>query len=248
MSFVQAATLSSSPSSLSFNLEPGEEECKILNIYSSDYTGDLYSVMRWAEKDIEVNHPRDFTLTNEEVSLNVIYSSKEIKNFDGEEQIEICIGGDEIGEYKSSLEYRTESEGNIGIGVGTVINVNIEEKSEEPVPDNGNTGGDNGGGGSGGGAATTTPTTTSTITTTSDIEDKIVASVNNVENKTVEDFDEEDGDEKLSKITGAVIGSVKGNLYVIIITIAVIAIVAFYVYNKRGKDLVKKIENNNHSV
>lgn len=94
--------------------------------------------MKWAEKNAKVSSTSDFIFDNSEIELNVEYSPEIISNFDGEEEIEVCISGDEIGIWKGSLEYRTESSGNIGMGVGTWLKVNItegnEEEEEEQIP------------------------------------------------------------------------------------------------------------------
>jgi hypothetical protein len=123
--FSCAYTLSGSPSSLNYALDIGEEKCLSFNLYSSNYNGNLNSIMKWTEKDAKISSPRDFILNNSEVNLKIDYSPKRIKEFDGNEEIEVCISGKKEGYWRGSLEYKTESSGNIGVGVGTWLRVNI---------------------------------------------------------------------------------------------------------------------------
>lgn len=164
-SIVSATTLSGSPGSLNFNLNIGEEKCLNFLVSSSDYSGNLNSIMEWAEKDSEVSSPNDFIFESSEVGLNVIYSPEIISNFDGEEEIQVCISGNEEGYWRGSLKYITESEGNTGIGVGTWLRVNItnipnEETEEQISPANPNNNQNSGSGSS----SSSKPTTNSNDT------------------------------------------------------------------------------------
>ena len=127
--FSLAVSLSGSPSSLNFNLRQGQEECQNISIFSDSYRGSLYSVIKWADKDYAPRSPGEMNLTSDEISLNIINSPEKINNFNGEAQAEVCISGEEIGNWRGSLEYRTEG-GGIAVGVGVWLRVNITE----PLP------------------------------------------------------------------------------------------------------------------
>jgi len=122
--FSLAVSLSGSPSSLNFNLKQGQEECQNISIFSDSYRGSLYSVIKWADKDYIPKSLGEMNLTSDEISLNIINSPEKINNFNGEAQAEVCISGEEIGNWRGSLEYRTEG-GNIGVGVGFWLKVSI---------------------------------------------------------------------------------------------------------------------------
>jgi hypothetical protein len=239
-SLVSAVTLSGSPSSLEFNINPGEEGCLYLNIYSSDYSGELYSVMRWAEKGVEVNHPRDFTMNNSEIiveGLYVDYSPEDIENFDGEEEIEVCVRGDELGVYRGSLEYRAVSGGNIGVGVGIWLKVNVTEEPVEEPPANPNSGGGSGasgGGSSGGGGGGSVG-----INNNLSVDVNVNVNMNNSDSPRgyleKDNESEKNGilsENKKSRITGAVIGGV-GDWRIIVSFLVILVIAAMIVYRRK---------------
>jgi len=213
-----AATLSGSPSSLEYNVHVGEQKCLIFAVSSSDYSENLYSVMKWADKDAQVSSPNDLVLDSSDINLGITYSPESITNFDGQQDIKVCITGNEIGTWKGSLEYRTETQGNIGVGVGTWLRVNITEKpkEEEPVketpqappgsPNNENSGGSSGGSRGSSSAAVGNSTT----------NEYANSSVNNSENTETTQGDVplgnlEDSEKTNPGITGAVIGFAKSN-------------------------------------
>lgn len=221
INLVYATTLSSSPSSLIFELTPNQEQCQTLTIYSSDYTEDLYSLLRWSEKDVYTTNLNEFTFTAEDLNLNIDYT-QEINNFDEQEEIEVCVFGSDLGVYRGSLEYRTgssESSGaGIGVGVGTWIKVTISEtseNSENPL----NIGGSNlGGGSSSGGSNPSTQTTENNELTLDEL------STNNQENENSN-----------PGITGGVIGAGKSSGAIIAIAFTVILIASALLYYKRKK-------------
>jgi len=230
---ISAATLSGSPSSLNFNLEVGEENCLIFVVSSNDYSGDLNSIMKWAEKDAEVSSPNDFILNNSEIDLSIVYSLESIINFDGEEEIQVCISGSEEGYWRGSLEYRTDSEGNIGVGVGTWLRVNITEKStvsEEPqtqIPPASSNSNPSGGGGS-------------SIKATNNSEE---ITINNSKESEVPLGElEEESEEQNSgffRATGSTISNLAGTkagkgIGIVIIAIMIIAMI-FFTYKRRQK-------------
>jgi len=225
-----AATLSGSPSSLNFDLNVGEEECLIFSVSSSDYSGDLYSIMKWAGKDVNVSSPSDFVLNSLESGLNVTCSPESVSDFDGNEEVEICVLSNEIGRWRGSLEFRTESSGNIGVGVGTWLRVNVSDKPGDEI-DNAtqiplvsspsNSGGSSGGSSSGG----------SSFVVNGSV-------VNNSEKGEVEvvplgELDEE-VDFEDAGITGAVVGG-NGGLKVAGIVLVIVGIGLALVYSRRKK-------------
>ena len=231
---ISAATLSGSPSSLNFNLDVGEEKCMIFLVSSSDYSGDLTSIMKWAEKDAEVSSPNDFVLNSSEIELSVSYSPETISNFDGEEEIQVCISGAEEGYWKGSLEYRTESDGNIGVGVGTWLRVNItdvpdeEQEEEEQIPPS-NPNPTNTGGSSSSSSKTKTTTVTENATTSEENTEVEEAPLGELE-------EESETSEQSFGITGAVIGTLgKGGTIFGIIFVIVIVAGGVIIYRRNSK-------------
>ncbi len=232
---ISAATLSGSPSSLEYNLDIGEQKCLIFTVSSNNYFGNLNSIMKWAAKNAQVSSPDDFVFDNSEIELSVKYSPETITNFNGQEEIEVCISGNKIGIWKGSLEYRTDSEGNIGIGVGTWLRVNISDKPEEensgpqipPVVTSGS--GSSGGGGGGGGVPASTNPNSTIVNNSKTIETAL-------ENETLLGELEEKTNEPASLgITGAVIGFTKTTIgsLVGIVVIIIFIFVTFVIYKKR---------------
>lgn len=248
LTYISAVTLSGSPSSLNFDLEIGKEECLIFNIFSDDYSGDLTSLMKWADKNVEVTHPRQFNLTSDDINLNINYSPEEIENFDGQEEIKVCISGDEIGTWKGSLEYRTESSGGVGVGVGvgTWLRVNISEKPE-PIIENPSApadAGNSGGGSSGGGGSFIPPKNiTQTINSTNNTQatTKFNADLASDNSEVSSNETNESQQNQNAPITGAVIGSGKRTTGIAIAFVVLLIGITISLYIKRKNKIIGKI-------
>jgi hypothetical protein len=232
---VSAATLSGSPSSLEYDLDIGEQRCLIFVVSSNDYFGNLHSIMKWAGKDAQVSSPDDFTLNNSEIELEINYSPVEVTNFDGEDGIEVCISGNEIGTWKGSLEYRTDSEGNIGIGVGTWLRVNVSDKPDEENPEtqippaSTNPGGSGGSGGGGGGVPTNT-----VMSNTALVNNSKTTETSSGEETSLGELEEKTDKSAPFGITGAIVEFTKtttGNVVGIVFAVALI-FAAFMIYRK----------------
>jgi hypothetical protein len=215
----------------------GEEKCLIFTIYSDNYNGDLYSIIRWAEKDAQVLTPNDFTLNNSDIELEVFHSPKIIKNFDGREDIQVCISGNEIGAWKGSLEYRTEPSSNIGVGVGTWLRVKVQEPTPETQTTTQNppasSSSSSSSGSSGGGSSSTTATASNnTINNSEENFTQLSTSLGELEEETPEEeITEEKADNQNAPITGAIIGGGKKGFAFVAFT--AIIIIALLVLNKR---------------
>jgi len=240
LNFVNAS-LSISPSALQFNIKSGEIECKNLTILSQDYSGDLYSLLRWSGKNNYIDNPNNFKFNAEDLNLTVNYFPQNIEKFDGEKKIQFCVSGKDIGIYRGSLEYRTISKGNVAIGVGVWIKVIITEPEQEeqqnpssPPENNINSGG------GGGGSITTTQNKTMAVQNKTSKETKTQQVENKTEKSTGESINEKDiNNENNPGITGAVIGG-KGKSKIIIITLIAITIAGLILYNK--ENIKQKLE------
>jgi hypothetical protein len=241
---VSGASLSGSPGSLEYELGVGQEKCLIFLVSSQDYSGSLHSVMKWAEKDAEVSSQEDFVLDNSEIDLNVNYAPENIKGLNEEEEIQVCISGDEIGEWKGSLEYRTESSGNIGVGVGTWLKVRITEKSEEEKdsqeqtpPSTTNQNNQNSAGGSGGGIIDNADNSSINETINADNSTTNLTQEALKENSgaPLGELEDEGNEKRSSGITGSIIGNnyIQNNWKKYLAGIFILAIIGFFVYKKK---------------
>jgi hypothetical protein len=149
-----------SPSSIIYNLQPGEEECRMIRIIDSD--SEKISVSdSWAEDKEEEWSVPDFETTSEEHSLYLDYPSELSQD---EREFEVCLLGEEEGEYHGVILMKEEQQGNSVIQLAVWLKAIIEEPSqatptpEEPPQESNNEEGEEGGGGGGGGGSTKPPT------------------------------------------------------------------------------------------
>lgn len=126
---ISASELKINKDSLSFNLGVKEEGCNFFSISSNNYSGDFYSIMKWAEKNTQVLNQEDFKFLNSETNLTILYYPPTIQNFSDKEYIDVCIKGNITGYWEGILEYKTESE--IGNGTKVLLKVNISNNPEE---------------------------------------------------------------------------------------------------------------------
>lgn len=212
-----------SPSSLTFNLQRGEQSCQVITLSSDSETITVSD--KWAEnKDVEWkvslfnNSASDFG-----ISINYL---KEISI--NEREVEVCLLGSQVGEYHGVMILKEEQEGNSIIQMGIWLKVII---SELPASGEGS-----GGGGSGGGSsakATATPSLTTLNNSNLDTNTQNLAGNINIEKE------EKIGTEKSSSdgITGSAIGDIEGKKEVkkILIPLITFAIIGFMIYKWKTK-------------
>lgn len=197
-----------SPTSLVFNLNVGEQDCKTITITSDSETISVSDL--WAKnKDVEWK----VSLFNESAGFHGISIDYDDKLNIDERQVEVCLSGNKIGEYHGVVLLKQGQEGNSIVQMGVWLKVTITEKQEEiTTPAQTNAGGSSGGGGS-------IPAKTNTTNSTT-------------QNNNIKTEDSEIKEKAGVGITGAVIGGI-GNPKIIGITLAIIVIAGIIIYNKR---------------
>ena len=204
-----------SPTKLEYNLDVGEEECKIVTLSSDSATIAVSDL--WAEnKDIDWKVSL-FETPSSEHRLNLVYDEL----LEGEDEVQVCLSGNKAGEYHGVLLLREEQQGNSIVQMGVWLKAVIEENQEEQEVVN-NIGNDNSGNSnpvSGGGGS---------------INDDEVLIEGEPE---AGDFELEELAEP--KIQGSVTGSSsKGTISIIVIVLAAIIIAGVIVYKKKSQNNV----------
>jgi hypothetical protein len=217
LSFAQASGFS--PSSFTFNLIPGEEECGTITV---DSTSPTISVSdKWAEdKNVEWKVGL-FDTSASSHGISIDYDKELSIN---ERQVEVCVSGSKLGEYHGVILLGEEQEGNSVIQMGVWIKLIIAEKTQKTQTQE-NTNKNTAGGGGGGGSTTNSTTNTTNTTEQTVTQEGISVSAPSTE-KTEEtnQTTEEQNKENKNKITGLVTGEegtrniILGILFIIIIT------------------------------
>jgi len=127
-----------SPSSLTFNLEQNQESCQTIHLDSNSETITAKDV--WAEnKDVQWDS-RLFDTNAEEHGITISYANNIPID---ERDIEVCISGENEGEYHGDIIFEEEQEGNSIIQMGIWLKVFISGDNQAT------SGGSNGGQSSG---------------------------------------------------------------------------------------------------
>ena len=209
-----------SPTSLVFNLERGQQECKMISISSESNTITIED--KWTEnKEIEWK----VSLFDKDASYHGISIDYPKELSLDEREIEVCLSGSNIGEYHGVLLMKEEQQGNSIVQMGVWLKAVISEESVQSQTTSG------GGSGSDGRSTTSSGNIVQTI---------LQNSTNNEEQNPVrseEITDEEDRESKNSGITGGVIG-VNGiiNKNTIIVFLACLVIAGLFIFIKRKKE------------
>ncbi len=138
-----------SPSSLVFNLNPNQEECKTITLDSDSEKITVFD--KWAENATVEWKASAFNTRASEHGVSINYS-KELSKM--EREVEVCLSGSKVGEYHGIIIFQQQQEGNSIIQIGVWLKVTINEKEETPSsqpPTSSNNGNSqsSGGGGSG---------------------------------------------------------------------------------------------------
>jgi len=235
LSFV-SATLNLSPGRLDFEVGVGQELCKYVKISSLDYSSTIKLRDIWVDDINEININK-YNLTAKDYGLTISYI-KQIDNFDGEEQIEVCVRGNKIiDKTRGDLIFTPYSSTNVIVEVGGWLFVTILESSDredELVVENNNPSSPSSS--SSGGGSTSDDllleNDVSLIVNNSivvnnyvdgvpmgELEDEVV-----VENESVGFW---------SGVTGSVIGSVGGNWGIVVGVLVLVGIVSVFVWRKK---------------
>ena len=201
-----------SPSSLIFNLSPGEEECQKVSI-SSD-SNNISVSDSWAEnKDIKWG----ISSFDKEASYHELDLEYEKQLSISKREVEVCLSGQKIGEYHGVLLLKEEQKGNSIIQFGVWLKAVIsEEKSKETISNQISSEASGGG--------------------ESNISNLGVSNNNSFENIKRGDIGSLDNkleSNKKNGITGAIIGGISDNKLSIIIILIVLIILGLFIYRKR---------------
>ena len=213
-----------SPSSLTFDLEQGQEGCKMITIDSESET--IKASDRWAKSK---DDPWSVSSFNESSSSKGIKISYDNELSIDEREVEVCLSGSNVGEYHGVLLFQEEQNGSSIIQFGVWLKALITEK---PAASSGG-----GSGGGGGGAGLTLPTNSTNKTNTTSNSELIGLSSETDSATSGEDEDEKTQEENYnSKLTGRIIESLGKNANarnLAILGVVLVAIVALAIYTKR---------------
>ena len=193
--------------------------------------------MKWREKD---EASGEYLYDYSEVGLDVTYYET-IENLQGEKKVPVCISGDETGSWKGILEYRTESNGNQGIGVGVILKVNIEDKPDEvsqeetqnpPASSSSSSSGAGGGGSSGGGVVSSN--TPSNLGSPDSLENSGNSNNDKTLLGTLEGSSEEKDSESTVTGNAIVFDRIKENYKAFLVVLAIITVFAGIKFYKKN--------------
>jgi len=102
-----SAALSLDKGKLEFNVGKGEEMCKIVKVSSEDYVGKVSIRDIWPEEGEEESGFSKYTLTAEDYNINIKHPS-EILDFNEQSEIEVCLSGSEVGDFRGALIFTPE--------------------------------------------------------------------------------------------------------------------------------------------
>ena len=203
-----------SPSSLIYNLKPGEEECKMISITSESET--ITAEDKWAEnKNIEWK-VSEFNTDASSHGISITYPKS--LSLD-ERKVNVCLSGNEIGEYHGVLLLKEEQQGNSIIQMGIWLKVVINNEPQ------------------------TTQSSSSSMTTSSGGSSATIQSASENKTKdTQEQITENKSEIKNSGITGGTIGAtIIKNKSIIIIFITAIIIAGAFIFTRTKKK--RRIQN-----
>lgn len=117
------ASLSLSKSRIYFNLEANEKNCQNITIASEDYKGKITIRDVWSQSK-EENNINKYIYNPENLGISAEYK-REIKDFNRESEIELCLTGTKNGEFRGDFIFTPESDTNIVVEVGSWLFVNV---------------------------------------------------------------------------------------------------------------------------
>jgi hypothetical protein len=218
ISLVQATGFS--PSSLIYELEKGEEECKMITITSD--SEQIAVSDNWAENvDVEWK----VSLFETDASTHGISIDYNDALEVDEREVEVCLSGSNVGEYHGVMLLKQGQEGNSIVQMGVWLKVTIAEPETITSPSN-----NDGGSSSGGGGAISAKVEVVDTEEDSESEGELVVNTDEI------------SEGENSPITGAVIGGI-GNTKMIGIGLVVIIIAGLIIYNQKSiKERLRKTE------
>ncbi len=220
MAFVKAVGFS--PSSLTFDIEKNQEECKMITI---DSESEKITVSdSWAENESVEWKVSSFNTSSSEHEITINYDNE--LSID-EREVEVCLSGKKLGEYHGVLVFQEEQQGNSVIQFGVWLKVLINEKPAAASS--------SGGGGSGGGGGIIASKNT-TNTTNNSIKFENTANAQSETEAGAESAGtEEETEDSFSRITGrAIWGNINARNLIAPAAVIILAIVALIIYKRKN--------------
>jgi len=119
------ANIGLAPGKLHFDLNPGIQNCQNIVVSSSDYSGTLKVRDIWTDKQKEYN-TNHYNKTAAGLGMQISYT-KQIDNFNGQQEVEVCLTANNLGNYTGDLIFTPGSDTNIVVEVGAWLFVNVSE-------------------------------------------------------------------------------------------------------------------------
>ncbi len=206
-----------SPSSITFSLETLEEGCQVVSITSD--SSKITVTDRWAEDSNQEWSATEFQNSASAHGISISYD-KELSV--SEREVEVCLSGDNVGEYHGVLVLEEEQEGSSIIQMGVWLKVLITAPKEVTASSSSSGGAGGGSGGSGG--SVTIPSASA-------------ASASDEETAAIGNDNEEVG---TAGITGSAIGGDGRNVSIIVYALIGLAIIGliFIVHRKHKRNTI----------
>lgn len=112
-----------SPSSLTFSLEGGEEECQTVTVTSDSEKIEVSD--KWAENKDSEWSVSGFQTSSSAHGISIKYDN-ELSLI--EREVDVCLSGSKVGEYRGVLLLQEEQEGSSVVQMGIWLKVIISEK------------------------------------------------------------------------------------------------------------------------
>ena len=228
VSMVQAAGFS--PSSLTFDLEKGQEECKMVRIDSKSEK--VTASDSWAKNESVEWKVSSFNTEAGQHEISINYDDE--LSLD-EREVEVCLSGNKLGEYHGVLLFEEKQQGNSIVQLGVWLKVLINEKPSVSEASS-SSGGSGGSGGGGGGGIIVPKGSTNLTNSTNNIVNENAGQIAESE---VEENEQAEEENYLSKITGRVISAGENSRNLTILGLVILAIAGLVIYNKRKNQKIK---------
>jgi len=226
-----------SPSSLVFELEQGEEACKVITLNSDSEI--IIVSDGWVENESFEWKINNCNQSADYHGLSIDYDNELSVD---EREVNVCLSGENVGEYRGVMLLREEQQGNSVVQIGIWLKATIIEPEPEvvveptpaPVPTPSSSGG-----GGGGGSRTNTiilseENVTENITQLGSLLEGPEIMETSLEDMSIGEIQEESLEK--AEITGAVIGE-SGKIKIIGIVIAIIVVAGIIItVGYKGRD------------
>ncbi|MFH1591900.1 MAG: hypothetical protein ABIB47_00850, partial [Candidatus Woesearchaeota archaeon] len=227
LSFVQAAGFS--PSSLTYELKPNQEDCKMITINSESETISVSD--KWAE-----NKDMEWKVSSFEESANYHDISIDYQDTLGadERELEVCLSGSKLGEYHGVVLLKEEQEGSSIIQMGVWLKVLISEQENNPQTSSSSSGGSSSSSSSGSSSG-------GSLILNNEGDEHVTDNAVAEEDSELTFLDSKESTETIQEssswITGAVIGVSNNPGITIGIVLIVLMAITIAVYNKKKNNL-----------